>query len=171
MKDANSKVREVFSYGIASVYTPASHRGKSYARQLLQLVHYLIAPETSLPPFPATWGPKPDFGPMDAAFSILFSGIGDKYYASCKQGEGASSKAGWIRQPITARTWDVSAESPYTGSQEGWKWLGPDDLEGLEAQTAETMKVDLESAEGKSFAVLPSWQVIPDQSSNMVLTE
>ena len=106
---------------------------------------------------------------MDAAFSILFSGIGDKYYASCKQGEGASSKAGWIRQPITARTWDVSAESPYTGSQKGWKWLGPDDLEDLEAQTTETMKVNLESADGKSFAVLPSWHVTSVQSFNMVL--
>jgi hypothetical protein len=94
---------------------------------------------------------------MDAAFSILFSGIGDKYYASCKQGEGASSKAGWIRQPITSRTWDVSAESPYAGSQEGWKWLGADELGNLEAQTSEVMKVDLEGTEGKTFAVLPDW--------------
>ena len=108
---------------------------------------------------------------MDAAFSILFSGIGDKYYASCKQGEGTTSKAGWIRQPITARTWDISAQTPYAGTQEGWKWLGPDELGDLEVQTQQTMKQDLEDAEGESFAVLPSWQVIPIQSSNVVLTE
>lgn len=157
IKEAGSEVKEVVSYGVASVYTPASHRGKSYARQLLQLVHYLIAPKTSLPPFPSAWGPKPEMGPMNAAFSILFSGIGDKYYASCKQGEGASSKAGWIRQPITARTWDIKGEQSMGGSQEGWKWLGADDLGSLEAQTVQKMKGELGRAEGTSFVVLPSW--------------
>jgi hypothetical protein len=94
---------------------------------------------------------------MDAAFSILFSGIGDKYYASCRQGEGATSKAGWIRQPITARTWDISAESSTAGSKEDWKWLGPDDLKKLETQTTWRMKKDMKIVDGSSFAVLPDW--------------
>jgi len=157
IKDDGGQVREVVSYGIASVYTPDAHRGKSYARQLLQLIHYIIAPEAQLPPFPSLWGPKPDFGPKDAQFSILFSGIGDKYYASCRQGEGESSKAGWIRQPITSRTWDVTSDNAGITSEEGWKWLGQDDLSHLEQQTAERMKQDLAGEGQPSFAVLPSW--------------
>jgi hypothetical protein len=161
MMKKGEETKEVISYGIASVYTPAHQRGKGYARQILQLVHYLIAPSNLLPPFPETWGPKPDIGPMNADFSILFSGIGEKYYATCRQGEGQSSKAGWIRQPITSRTWDISQYKSGTGLQDRWEWLGPDQLEVLESEGEAAMRDEIAGsrtgAAGTSFMVLPSW--------------
>lgn len=156
----------MISYGIASVYTPANHRGKGYARHILQLVHYLIARDSLLPPFPEPWGPRPDYGPRDADFSVLYSGIGDKYYATCRQGEGAGSKPGWIRLPLTARTWDVSGAQT-APVQEGLQWLGLDDLGGLEEEAAQEIKADLDSEkrgdEACSFAILPSWCAHPTQ--------
>lgn len=160
IRDAGSRVKQVISYGIASVYTPANHRSKGYARHILQLVHYLIARESLLPVYPETWGPKPDIGPMDADFSVLYSGIGDKYYATCRQGDGPSSKPGWIRLPLTARTWDVSNAQTAT-SQEGWQWLGLNDLSGLEEEAAQNLRADFDrdtqGDEASSFAILPSW--------------
>lgn len=157
-RSLQSRSKDVVSYGVASVYTPAEHRGRGYARQLLQLLHYIIAPHTSLPPFPATWGIKPSIGPMDAAFSVLYSGIGEKYYTNCRQGEGPSSKAGWIRQPITTRTWDITSSPSEPGDQTGWEWRDWSDLGDLETLAAvEVKRAVVESREGSSFAVLPEW--------------
>jgi hypothetical protein len=98
---------------------------------------------------------------MNADFSILFSGIGEKYYATCRQGEGQSCKAGWIRQPITSRTWDISQYKSDTAVQDGWEWLGPDQLEVLESEGEAAMKNEIAGpgtgAAGTSFMVLPSW--------------
>lgn len=158
---SNGTAKEVISYGIASVYTPAQQRGKGYARHILQLIHYLIAPGDLLPPFPDAWGPKPDIGPMDGQFSILFSGIGDKYYATCKQGDGHAAKDGWIRQPVTSRTWDVSSYSVGSLDQKGWEWLGADKLKDLEDEAGDQMKKDISEQhmeiDKHSFLVLPSW--------------
>lgn len=169
LRDAGSQTKDVISYGIASVYTPANHRGKGYARHILQLVHYLIARDSLLPTYPEAWGPKPDIGPRDADFSVLYSGIGDKYYATCRQGEGTSSKPGWIRLPLTARTWDVSGAQPVS-AQEDWQWLGLDELSGLEGEAARDMKADLDrEAQGNeacSFAILPSWYVLTPQAQS-----
>jgi hypothetical protein len=102
---------------------------------------------------------------MDAEFSILFSGIGDKYYASCRQGEGAESKPGWIRQPITARTWDVSEVSSSSDdvNQDGWKWLNADELESLETEAADDLRRSLSGKDvddqQSTFLVLPEWYV------------
>jgi hypothetical protein len=160
IKTDGSMAEETTSYGIASVYTPATHRGKGYARHILQLVHYLIAPNSLLPAFPDAWGAEPEIGPKDARLSILFSGIGEKYYATCRQGEGPQSKPGWIRQPITSRTWDVSTLPSPSIDQAGWRWPGLDELSEVETVAAAQMKkkaAEGEATSGCSFIVLPTW--------------
>jgi hypothetical protein len=148
----------VISYGVASVYTPAEHRGKGYARQLLQLLHYIIAPHASLPPFPTSWGTKPVIGPMDAAFSVLYSGIGEKYYTNCRQGEGPSGRAGWIRQPITARTWDITRNAPEAIDQTEWEWRSWTEMGDLETLASQEIKRAVaKSGKKNTFAVLPEW--------------
>lgn len=161
IKRGTSDVKDTISYGIASVYTPAEHRGKGYARQLLQLIHYTIARSDLLPAFPDAWGSKPELGAKDAEFSVLYSGIGDKFYASCRQGEGSSSQEGWIRQPITTRTWDIDTPAVEKLDQIGWKWLGLEETGELEANAAEGLRKRIEGESTKegvsTFAILPTW--------------
>ncbi|WWD22246.1 hypothetical protein CI109_106737 [Kwoniella shandongensis] len=158
----SDQIKEVFSYGIASVFTPPSNRGKGYARTLLKLLHYVIAPPSLLPPFPNHWGTPPDIpGFKDAAFSVLYSGVGDRYYATCRRGDGESSEAGWIRHKVTLRTWKVPAIQGEESGQEGWEWLGPDSLGSLEASTEQEMIKGLDSraSDRYQFAILPSWSL------------
>lgn len=169
IREGDSKVHQVISYGLASVYTPGRYRGKGYARHTLQLAHYLIAPDSHLPPFPIIWGEKPDDGPMDADFSVLHSGIGDGFYGTCRQGHGASSRIGWIRQPVTTRTWDVSRHRHVTEGleQKGWSWLSPDDLREPIEQAAQGMRERMATGPSVSdggddvgscsFAIEPDW--------------
>ncbi|ORY27920.1 hypothetical protein BCR39DRAFT_577067 [Naematelia encephala] len=156
----SNDAKDVTSYGIASVFTPPSNRGKGYARQLLRLIHYVIAPSSLLPPFPTHWGSAPQIaGFRDAEFSVLYSGVGDKYYATCRRGDGLSSEAGWIRQNITLRTWDVTAAPEAASSEAGWEWLGHDSLSDLEASTDREMRKAFgNDADGSyQFAILPTW--------------
>ncbi|KAK8850684.1 hypothetical protein IAR55_004604 [Kwoniella newhampshirensis] len=158
----SSQVKEVFSYGIASVFTPPPNRGKGYARILLRMLHYVIAPPTLLPPFPSHWGTAPDIGGFrDAAFSVLYSGVGDKYYATCRRGDGESSQAGWVRHKVTLRTWKVSTIEGEETGQEGWEWLGADSLGSLEEAIEQEMIQGLgkDASDRYRFAILPSWSL------------
>ncbi|ORX37923.1 hypothetical protein BD324DRAFT_623842 [Kockovaella imperatae] len=140
---------EVVSYGIAYVYTPEKHQGHGYGRHLLQLLHYILAPLPTLPSFPTTWGDQPSLeGFNDAAFSFLFSGVGDKFYASCRRGEGDDSLVGWVPIPLTNRHWDLSkvaqeAQETHEADQTGWKWLTVEDLTAVEEEAIEDMKLEL----------------------------
>lgn len=90
------------SYAIASVLTPEHLRKKGYARRMLQLLHYVLAPSEALPPFPEAWGAKPAAYLGDAAFSVLYSDVGPDFYASCTIGESAP---GWVKEPTMKRVW------------------------------------------------------------------
>lgn len=59
---------------IGWVYTPPAYRKAGHANQLLSLLHYVLAPNTLLPPFPAElWGAEPPVeGFRDASFSVGF---------------------------------------------------------------------------------------------------
>lgn len=67
-RDADGSVRDVTSYGIASVFTYEEHRRKGYAGKMLSLLGEELAK-------------KQDSNKGDSEFSILFSDIGNKYYA------------------------------------------------------------------------------------------
>ncbi|OBZ77486.1 hypothetical protein A0H81_02372 [Grifola frondosa] len=84
------ELREVTGYGIASVFTLPSNRGKGYARHMMCLLHWVLAPRSVLPfEFPATWGAPPDReiaarrGMGVAQFSVLYSDVGPDFYRAC----------------------------------------------------------------------------------------
>lgn len=98
-------VRRLKSYAIASVYTPEGLRNNGYARRMLQLLHYVLAPSEALPPFPEAWGAKPVAYLGDAAFSVLYSDVGPEFYERCTIGE---DKPGWVKEPTAKRVWTLA---------------------------------------------------------------
>lgn len=145
---------ERVTYGIASVFCQPQHRGKAYPRHLLSLLHYVLAPRDSLPPFPAAWGQPPAENYGDATFSVLYSDVGPTYYSRCTKGE---SLPGWVSIDKGKRVWEIGADAT-AGSTEGWKWLDIDGAQGMEDEASRRIKRDLPSIGDKSkirVAVLP----------------
>lgn len=146
------------TYGIAAVFTPGEHRRKGYANHLLKLLHYILAPEAHLPPFPpAAWGapPAPALQLGDAEFSVLYSGIGRDFYAKCTKGE---DEEGWVAQRMTCRTWTVPAEGET--EVEGGQWVLRADLAKVEEEMGKRMRRDISSTGDKTktrVAILPQW--------------
>ncbi|KAI0764876.1 hypothetical protein C8Q74DRAFT_1318431 [Fomes fomentarius] len=123
---ANVDVEEVTAYGIASVFTPARNRKKGYARHMMRLLHWVLAPRSALqgPPnissstrsstaltFPAEWGTPPDIALSleslgNAHFSVLYSDVGREFYRSC--GTDAVSRNGWVVTGATETSWILS---------------------------------------------------------------
>jgi hypothetical protein len=65
---------EVSNIAISCVYVNPVYAGYHYARHLLQLMHYILAPKEDLPEFPTgVWGEAPKIPggwKGDAAFSV-----------------------------------------------------------------------------------------------------
>lgn len=76
-EDIGPEEGEVSNIAISCVYVNPLYAGNHYARHLLQLIHYILAPKEDLPQFPTdVWGeaPKvPDGWKGDAAFSVSFA--------------------------------------------------------------------------------------------------
>ena len=55
----------------------------------MRLLHYILAPVTCLPPFPSSWGTRPQLSREDrdkvpfASASILWSDVGPEFYEKC----------------------------------------------------------------------------------------
>ncbi|KAJ3497207.1 hypothetical protein NLJ89_g10380 [Agrocybe chaxingu] len=125
--------QKVFGYGIASVFTPTEHRKKGYARHMMRLLHWILAPKLKLPvgTFPPEWGAPPERPGhiFEAAFSVLYSDVGADFYAQC--GPYGESNGGWILTEPTATTWSLPTifenETLLAAKETGqlaWKWLG-----------------------------------------------
>ncbi|BEI82893.1 hypothetical protein CcaverHIS002_0307610 [Cutaneotrichosporon cavernicola] len=144
------------SYGIACVYTNAAHRGNGYARHMMRLLHYILAPADTLPPFPLTWGKPPVIpsGMQDAVFSVLYSGVGKEFYAKCTKGE---NEPGWMPEELIVRQWNV--QQPATEPDlEGWTWLHRDELPAWEQEASHRIRRDLINKGDKNktrLAILP----------------
>ncbi|PFH45908.1 hypothetical protein AMATHDRAFT_70907 [Amanita thiersii Skay4041] len=133
-------------YGIASVFTNPSERGKGYARHMMRLLHWVLAPAPSLAStFPQEWGAPPTriAGYGNGLFSALWSDVGKGLYRSCGPTGGLD---GWVvRQPIST-TWDVQALEERLAnyeSQSKWSWLNETELARLWERDAQLLRGDM----------------------------
>lgn len=178
----STNVEEVVTYGIGAVYTPPEHRQRGYAKHLMRLLHYILAPRASLPPFPGEWGLAPPTPPGvggDAAFSELYSGVGDTFYAKCTQG---TEKEGWGKRPTVVRQWDLSGkadeveavvkavEEPKGAELE---FVSASNLGELEIEAERRIRRDLSSSDTKRtrVAILPRYvfssRLVPPSVSSL----
>jgi hypothetical protein len=135
---------EIYCYGIASVFTPTRNRSKGYAKHMMRLLHWVMAPHSALPPFPTEkWGaPPPSSESGKAKFSALYSDIGD-FYSLCGPGEEAGS--GWAVRGAVWTLWDVSlAEGSESESAKmEWEWLDLPEVNALLQADTEAIKREM----------------------------
>lgn len=98
--------RDVVGYTVASVFTPPQNRGKGYAAHMMRLLHWIMAPHSSLPQFPAKWGTPPPESPEYnvAIASVLYSDVGPTFYAQFGPDE---SSEGWVVKDPYSTIWEV----------------------------------------------------------------
>ena len=156
--------REVTCYGIASVYTPPDQRGKGYGSHMMRLLHWVLAGRTeeyNLPEFPAEWGDPPDEVELagEGFFSVLYSDIGSEFYT--RLGPTFIDSSGWeARDPIST-VWEVSPHSSNLETDDGWTWLGKEDLSRLWAKDVEQVKCIMAAMSALGSSVLVTF--LPDQ--------
>lgn len=108
---------------------------------MLRLMHYVVGDPSGLPPWPESWGSPPSDRLGDARFSVLYSGIGDRFYPSCRIGDGPTSQPGWVEQRQDTRTWTIQ---PGPTDNEGeWEWLGRSGTTALEEEIGRRFREDL----------------------------
>ncbi|KAF8801281.1 hypothetical protein BYT27DRAFT_7198350 [Phlegmacium glaucopus] len=154
---------DISGYGIASVHTPVANRGRGYARHMMRLLHWVLAPESSLPKvFPAEWGnPPPRVSVVgDASFSVLFSDIGERFYR--QSGTLPNKEDGWVVADPVSTTWDVAETHKLVFHAEArprlqWKWLDEELVRDIWDKDAIIMKEELSSSSihTTNFTFLP----------------
>jgi len=138
---------DVSGYAIASVYTPVANRGKGYARHMMRLLHWVLAPEPSLPKeFPAEWGDPPP----------RVSAVGDAAFSN--------KEDGWLIADPVSTTWDVAESYKLVFSAEipprlRWKWLDEELVHDIWDKDATIMKEEFSSSSTShttNFTFLPN---------------
>ncbi|KAF7319769.1 hypothetical protein MKEN_00759300 [Mycena kentingensis (nom. inval.)] len=153
---SDNSTKTVPCYAIASVFTPAEHRGKGFARHMMRLMHWVLADESFLPndAFPsAKWGappPKVD-GLRNGWFSALWSDVGT-LYASC--GPFPGQEGGWVIRGTTTALWDVHA-LPSLESDGAWTWLDNAGVSKLWEEDSELIRNELPASNHLSIAFTP----------------
>ncbi|KAF9078124.1 hypothetical protein BDP27DRAFT_1441423 [Rhodocollybia butyracea] len=171
-KKGSGSVVEVECYGIASVFTPPQNRKKGYAHLMMSLLHWVIA-EHVLPSnaFPTlVWGqqpaPPPELKMGQAAFSCLWSDVGD-FYETCNPDVADRTKRnGWTGRGTRTTRWRPKHDLNSTGSTFGdleSRWLNEAEVKQLMMHDSERMGEELyrywlhSTAETKAvFTFLPS---------------
>ncbi|KAG1734817.1 hypothetical protein EDB19DRAFT_1638788 [Suillus lakei] len=149
--DGPNKVNESLCYGIASVYTPEAKRRKGYGQHMMRLLHWVISSCNDFLDFPKEWGaPPPKVGGAGgAAFSVLYSAVGEDFYRDAgMQAEGKGG--GWEVRTPWSWAWEVRSQiGTVTGRVEegpGWKWVEEGDLDEMWRKDARFIKDSLERA-------------------------
>jgi len=159
IQDEKRQVDDVISYGVASVFTPPSNRGKGYASHMMRLLHWVLAPRSTLPSsFPEQWGLPPDPAGMgDARFSILYSDVGEGFYSEC--GPDFTPYSGWISASVMQTTLDIFSDMPIEASVSGQQeWLTKEEVNEVWKIDAALMKSDVARTPPNNkavFACLP----------------
>ncbi|KAK0501276.1 hypothetical protein EDD18DRAFT_1306901 [Armillaria luteobubalina] len=93
---------------IASVFTPERYRRRGYAKHMMRLLHWVLAPPSSLPPT----------GVHPGHFSALWSDVGD-FYRFCGPTDNIE---GWVLRDASTTIWDVKPDAPADSiSDEKWR--------------------------------------------------
>lgn len=128
---------------------------------MMRLLHWVLAPHSSLPPFPSEWVSPPPEDLHDALFSVLYSDVGSEFYENC--GPTLDGGAGWKTTSPMTTCWSVAtlAESLAGGvKQEEWRWLSSQEADRAWEADSMLILADVTSkakAEGKTtFAFLPT---------------
>ncbi|EJD43714.1 hypothetical protein AURDEDRAFT_88553 [Auricularia subglabra TFB-10046 SS5] len=144
-------------FGVASVYTPPRHRRKGAARRMMRLLHRVLAPPESLPPFPSTWGTPPPQLPEGHKFgmgSVLYSDVGGGFYSICGPTEDTR---GWEVDSPVGTIWDVSKAKQLfadSGTREKTATvLALGDLDAIWEQDAALMRAELAASAGAGAAL------------------
>ncbi|KAF8920796.1 hypothetical protein CPB85DRAFT_1273035 [Mucidula mucida] len=156
------EVQEVHCYGIASVFTPLRYRKRGYARHMMRLLHWLLAPHEVFPAFPEEWTlPERPAQLVPGAFSTLWSDVGS-FYQYCGP---TTEQDGWILGNANGTFWEVEESIKALGDQKEdqykWRWLTSSAMPDLWEREKEVMKRDMNvfstSAEGcrAMFSFLP----------------
>lgn len=117
---------EVTCFGIASVFTPPEKRGQGHAKHMMRLLHWVLAPHSSLPPFPKAFG-EPPAERNRGKFSVLYSDIGPSFYLQC--GPGEKGLDGWKTRDEISTVWEVESAHQWmekvnlTVTEDQWDWL------------------------------------------------
>jgi hypothetical protein len=157
-------------YGIASVFTPPQNRRKGYAKHMMRLLHWVLAPETALPhsSFPPEWG-EPPIRPSlagDALFSVLYSDVGEDMYRSCGP---MPSDIGWSTSSpvsttvLTAALAEHLSSAALTGPAVDMEWIYEHTAIDIWERDSDAMRADLEAFSNKeenrgrsALCILPS---------------
>ncbi|KAM0258582.1 hypothetical protein ACHAQJ_003753 [Trichoderma viride] len=111
-------VRDIWAYGIASVFTYSEFRGRGYAGKMMELLRgYMAARQREA---------------GEPAFSILFSDIGKLFYA----------KHGWMPLENTQIEYRVK-QNPIEFDAASIKLLGDDDLAALAERDEELIRKEM----------------------------
>lgn len=107
-----------------------------------------------------------DFKP--APFSVLYSGVGPKFYATCApysqpEGHGEDYTVGWVLRDATSSVYTIPGETdrpPGSEFPHGWRWVRPDGMAALwedeKAFIVTTLNSQPKDAHRVAFSILPS---------------
>ncbi|KAK0238858.1 hypothetical protein EDD85DRAFT_883248 [Armillaria nabsnona] len=159
----NDVPEQVSCYAIASVFTPERFRRRGHAKHMMRLLHWVLAPPSSLPStFPEAWGLPPERPPWLAhgRFSALWSDVGH-FYGSC--GPSTTDTEGWVVRDAISTVWDVGSGDTDVDVGQGWKWLSASDVETLLSIDEQRMKVDMAATALASDAGETFFTFLPGQ--------
>lgn len=166
----NDIPEQVSCYAIASVFTPERYRRRGYAKHMMRLLHWVLAPPSSLPStFSEAWGLPPERPSWLAHghFSALYSDVG-QFYGSC--GPSGTGTDGWVIRDAISTVWDVGAGDAGIDVSGRWKWLSASDVETLLSVDDQRIKDDMAltaNAEETFFTFLPGQGVEKFQRRSM----
>lgn len=135
---------------------------------MMRLLHWVLAPSSTLPPFPAKWGMPPVVYGLagDASFTVLYSDIGANFYKMTGPDE---SSEGWIVRAPYSTIINVPSAIPSRSGPYNVRYLTERDCKAVWTQDAEQMKSDLcDSHSPKTtFAFLPDGGVSASHLSRL----
>ncbi len=124
----------------------------------MRLLHWVLAPPNTLPPFPSEWGLPPPDGPRDGQFSALYSDIGSTFYHDCGPTPIASS--GWKTISPISTSWKVDGDSDSSVDTSNWTLLTEEDAYAIWEKDSKAMEDDVAAAAkatgNVAFSFLPT---------------